>query len=103
MMDWDVLEARVLEHGSFHVRFADGLEGVVRFSPSAYRGVFERLRDPDLFNRLCVKEYFVTWPGELDLAPDACMRTSNSPANVFCAKLCAAQSSRCIEPNGTHP
>lgn len=71
MMDWDVLEARVLEHGSFHVRFADGLEGIVRFSPSAYRGVFERLLDPDLFNRLCVKEYFVTWPGELDLAPDA--------------------------------
>ena len=71
MMDWDVLETRILEHGCFHVRFADGIEGVVRFTPSAYRGVFERLRDHEFFNRLSVKDYFVTWPGELDLAPDA--------------------------------
>ena len=71
VMDWEVVEARVLEHGSFQVKFADGLEGVVRFAPSAYRGVFAKLRDPAEFNKLYVNDYFVTWPGELDIAPDA--------------------------------
>ena len=51
-MDWEVVEARVLEHGRFHVKFADGLEGTVRFEPTAYRGVFAKLRDPETFNQL---------------------------------------------------
>jgi hypothetical protein len=70
-MEWDVVEARVIEPGCFHVKFADGVEGRVRFAPSAYRGVFEKLRDPVEFNKLYVNGYFVTWPGDLDLAPDA--------------------------------
>lgn len=70
-MEWDVIEARVLEPGRFRVKFADGLEGTVRFAPSAYRGVFEKLKDPAEFAKLRVEGYFVTWPGELDLAPDA--------------------------------
>jgi hypothetical protein len=70
-MDWDVVEARVLEPGRFQVKFADGLEGTVRFAPSAYRGVFAKLSDPAAFNQLYVNGYFVTWPGDLDLAPDA--------------------------------
>lgn len=70
-MDWDVVEAQVLAHGSFRVKFADGLEGTVRFTPSAYRGVFAKLRDPEEFGKLYVHDYFVSWPGELDLAPDA--------------------------------
>ena len=37
-MDWDVTEASVLEHGCIYVKFADGLEGKVRFQPTAYRG-----------------------------------------------------------------
>ena len=70
-MESDVIEARVIEPGCFHVKFADGVEGRVRFAPSAYRGVFEKLRDPEEFSKLYVNGYFVTWPGELDLAPDA--------------------------------
>lgn len=53
------------------MKFADGLHGQVRFGPSAYRGVFAKLRDPVEFNKLYVNDYFVTWPSELDLAPDA--------------------------------
>lgn len=67
----DVVEARVLEPGRFQVKFADGLEGTVRFLPTAYRGVFAKLRDVAAFNQLYVNGYFVTWPGELDLGPDA--------------------------------
>ncbi len=70
-MSCDVVEARVLEHGRFWVRFADGLEGTVRMQPSAFRGVFQQLADPAFFQKLYVNGYFVTWPGELDLAPDA--------------------------------
>jgi hypothetical protein len=70
-MEWDVVEAQVIEPGCFHMKFADGMEGRVRFAPSAYRGVFKKLRDPVEFNRLYVNGYFVTWPGDLDLAPDA--------------------------------
>jgi hypothetical protein len=70
-MHWDVVAARVVEPGGFWVKFADGLEGRVHFAPTAYRGVFAKLRDPEVFNQLYVNGYFVTWPGELDLAPDA--------------------------------
>ena len=71
MLNWEVIEAKVIEHGCLYVRFADGLEGKVRFLPSAYRGVFSRLLDPNEFEKVKVNGYFVTWPGELDLAPDA--------------------------------
>lgn len=70
-MEWDVVEARVLEHGCIYVKFADGIEGKVQFNDSAYRGVFEKLRDPSEFNKIRLNGYFITWPGELDLAPDA--------------------------------
>jgi hypothetical protein len=63
--------AQYVEPGCFQVKFADGVEGKVRFAPSVYRGVFEKLRDPAEFNKLYVNGYFATWPGELDLAPDA--------------------------------
>ncbi|QXP90544.1 DUF2442 domain-containing protein [Methylococcus capsulatus] len=33
--------------------------------------VFERLKEPDFFHRICVTEGFVSWPDEIDLAPDA--------------------------------
>ena len=64
-MDWEVVEARVMEHGSFQVRFADGLEGVVRFAPSAFRGVFAKLRDPAEFNKLYVNDYLSPGRGNL--------------------------------------
>jgi hypothetical protein len=70
-MHWDVIEASVLEHGRFRVKFADGLEGTVSFAPTAYRGVFAKLQSPEEFNRLYVNGYFVAWPDEIDLAPDA--------------------------------
>lgn len=73
-MYWDVIEARVLEPGRLAVKFADGLQGTVHFSESAYRGVFAKLRDPVEFNKLFINGYFITWPGELDLAPDAMHR-----------------------------
>jgi len=34
-------------------------------------GVFEKLKDPEFFNHIQVTDGFVSWPDELDLAPDA--------------------------------
>ena len=70
-MNWDVIDVRLEGDHAFWVRFKDGSEGVVKFMPSAFRGVFARLRSPAEFARVSVVEGVVTWPGELDLAPDA--------------------------------
>jgi hypothetical protein len=56
------------------VRFKDGLEGTVDMSSLIFgdrAGVFSILRDQELFNQLTVEYGAVTWPGGLDLAPDA--------------------------------
>lgn len=70
-MHWDVVEAKVTGPLEFTVRFADGLTGKVRLLPSHLYGVFERLKDPQFFSQLAVTEGFVSWPNEIDLAPDA--------------------------------
>ena len=57
-----------------HVRFLDGTEGEVDMAALLSRpdaGVFAPLRDPAFFARVSVELGDVTWPGELDLAPDA--------------------------------
>jgi len=56
------------------VRHNDGVSGVVDMSAlvhSARAGAFAVLRDPALFNQVHLDMGAVTWPGELDLAPDA--------------------------------
>ena len=71
MIEWDVVDARQEGPLTLNVRFADGLNGKVRFEPSRFRGVFEKLKDPAAFAQVYVQDGYVTWPGELDLAPDA--------------------------------
>ena len=70
-MEWDVIEVRVVDEHLLSVRFADGTEGRVRFHESFFSGVFAPLKDRQRFNEARVQDGFVTWPGELDLAPDA--------------------------------
>lgn len=70
-MQWDVIDVRLEGDYAFRVRFKDGVEGMVKFMPSAFRGVFARLHNPAEFSRVSLVEGVVTWPGELDLAPDA--------------------------------
>ena len=68
---WRIDDIRVVEDNAVWVRFVDGLEGVVRFQPGFFRGVFSHLVDPAQFRRVAVVNGAVTWPGDLDLAPDA--------------------------------
>lgn len=71
---WRVTRVRVLSEYRLHVRFVDGTEGEVDVHDLIWGdnpGVFEVLRNPDVFARAHIHYGAVTWPGELDLAPDA--------------------------------
>jgi hypothetical protein len=71
---WYVTQVNVLPGYRLFVKFVDGTKGEVDASrlilaPSA--GVFTVLRDPARFAEARADDGVVTWPGELDLAPDA--------------------------------
>lgn len=73
-MPWRVVAVEAIPGFRLHVRFVDGTEGTVDLtalvhSPAA--GVFASLADSALFAQVFVEHGAVTWPGEIDLAPDA--------------------------------
>ena len=70
-MKYDVVDVRPVLPMALQVWFADGTTGQVRFEPSHLTGVFEALKDPIVFAQARIEAGAVTWPGDLDLAPDA--------------------------------
>ena len=70
-MEWDVTEVSIKSDNTLFVRFKDGVQGTVEFANSFFYGVFEPLKDPKEFRQVRIVDGVVTWPGELDLAPDA--------------------------------
>jgi hypothetical protein len=71
---WRVTAVEALPGFRLRVAFADGLTGTVdisRMVHSPNAGVFAALADPTLFAQVTLDYGAVTWPGELDLAPDA--------------------------------
>jgi hypothetical protein len=69
----DVVAARVLDEYRLHLRFEDGVEGVVDLAPQlSFHGVFEPLRDPAYFAGVRVDPELgtVVWPNGADLDPD---------------------------------
>lgn len=73
-MNWTVIAVEPKPPLALVVRFLDGTEGIVRFEPSHLNGVFEGLKDPEVFRQARVEFGAVTWPGDIDLAPDAMYR-----------------------------
>ena len=73
-MNWDVVAVEPVSALVLAVRFKDGTEGKVRFEASHLSGVFEALKAPEVFRQARVEGGAVTWPGEIDLAPDAMYR-----------------------------
>ena len=67
---WRIVDMRMTGERSMQLRFVDGAEGEVRFEPAFFRGVFSHLVDSRLFAEATIEMGAVTWPGELDLAPD---------------------------------
>jgi hypothetical protein len=70
-MDWDVVDVKPVAPLALKVQFADGTVGRVQFESSHLTGVFAVLKDPEVFQQAFVEGGAVTWPGDLDLAPDA--------------------------------
>jgi hypothetical protein len=71
---WDVQNVIPLPGYRLAVRFMDGVSGLVDLSArvvSPKGGVFRQLADPEVFAKVYVEYGAVTWPGEIDLAPDA--------------------------------
>lgn len=71
---WRVEAVKALPDYRLKVRFFDGTEGTVDMSAlvrSPDAGVFAVLADPLRFAEAFIELGAVTWPGELDLAPDA--------------------------------
>jgi len=71
---WRVVTVEALPEFRLRVRCVDGTEGTVKLAalihaPNA--GVFAALADPSIFAQAHVEYGAVTWPGEIDLAPDA--------------------------------
>ncbi len=71
---WDARDVIPLPGYRLAVRFVDGTTGIVDLSArvvSPRAGVFSRLRDRDVFAEVYIAYGAVTWPGDVDLAPDA--------------------------------
>ncbi|MDD5383425.1 MAG: DUF2442 domain-containing protein [Gallionella sp.] len=69
---WRVSTVEALPSFRLYVQFEDGTEGAVDMSKFLARdcGVFKVLRNVETFNAAYVEHGAVTWPNELDLAPD---------------------------------
>jgi hypothetical protein len=73
-MPWRVTTVQALPDFRLHVRFVDSTQGIVDLSGFVHSdnaGVFAVLTDPAMFEQVFVEHGAVTWPGEIDLAPDA--------------------------------
>jgi len=71
---WRLKHVEAVSGYRLKVRFLDDLEGVVDMSRlvcSESAGVFATLRDEKVFRQVFLEYGAVTWPGEIDPAPDA--------------------------------
>lgn len=70
-MYWDVIDVKVVGDRLLHVTFRDGLEGTVKFDESVLSNALDKLRKPEEFSKVMLINHVVTWPDEIDIAPDA--------------------------------
>jgi hypothetical protein len=71
---WRLTKVTPLANYRLEVEFIDGTSGTVDLLGlimSDKAGVFEKLKDTQLFNQVYLQQGAVTWPGEIDIAPDA--------------------------------
>lgn len=71
---WHVTKVKPLAGYKLEVEFLDGTHGFVEMEHrimSSKAGVFAKLKDKTVFNQVYPKYGAVTWPDEIDLAPDA--------------------------------
>lgn len=83
---WRVKAVTLKENYAFDVEFNDGTMGTVDMSTLIFSdtaGVFSSLRDQSLFQKISIQHGAVTWPGDIDLAPDE-MHTQIQKNGFWC-------------------
>ena len=82
----DIIAAEARGNYRLHLRFEDGVEGVVDLAPHlSFHGVFEPLRDPAYFALVRVDPELgtVVWPNGADLDPDVLYgRITGAPIRI---------------------
>lgn len=71
---WRLRNVTPLPDYCLSVELLDGTKGIVEMSQLILDkdpGVFAKLKEAAAFNKVFLEHGAVTWPGEIDLAPDA--------------------------------
>ena len=86
MAAWSITRFTVLSNYKIEVVFADGTSGMADLAPRLSQGPlgdgFDPLCDESLFSEVYLEHGALTWPGGIDLAPDAMytrIRASGTP------------------------
>ncbi len=70
-MYYDAVKIVPLEGFRLHIAFADGKEGIFDCTPLIETGgVFRALSSPDVFHQTTIEDGVITWPGDMDIAPE---------------------------------
>jgi hypothetical protein len=91
MAIWSITHCGVLDDYKIAVTFADGTTGIADLSPRLSQGPqgdgFDVLCDKQVFSKVYLEHGALTWPGGVDLAPDAMYeRIKKSGVSVLPAK-----------------
>jgi hypothetical protein len=75
MAVWSIISFKVLPDFKIGVVFADGTSGIADLAPRLSQGPlgdgFDPLCDQSIFSKVFLEYGALTWPGGIDLAPDA--------------------------------
>ncbi|HAX79872.1 MAG TPA: DUF2442 domain-containing protein [Cyanobacteria bacterium UBA11372] len=83
----DIVAVQPLEGYKLHLRFEDGVEGIVDVSQLIeFSGVFEPLQELSYFNQVKLNGEVgaIAWPNEADLDPDVLYSIITGSRNPVC-------------------
>ena len=91
MAVWSIIRFKVLPKYKIEISFADGTSGVADLAPRLSQGPlgdgFDTLCDEKVFSQVYLEYGALTWPGGVDLAPDAMyQRIQASGTSILAAK-----------------
>lgn len=91
MAVWSIVRFNVKPNYKIEVSFADGTSGVADLAPRLSQGPlgdgFDALCDVNVFATVYLEHGALTWPGSIDLAPDAMyQRIRESGTSTLAAK-----------------
>jgi len=88
---WSIIRFKVLLKYKIEISFADGTSGIADLAPRLSQGPlgdgFDALCDEKVFSKVYLEHGALTWPGGVDLAPDAMyQRIRASGTSILAAK-----------------